>query len=217
MRLIMTKSSRRMDAIAGRSKWSATDRKCEECNGSMVKVGINEYACTKCGLKQRSEVKKKFTIRKYASTYTNYSRQIEKQWEGKNALTPTVYDKVKNIKPNKSNYIKPKLTKNKLYKCSKCNKKCKTQLSLDQHYKANHYEPNLAENKPLKCSKCNRRFKTQQSLDQHFEAKYYKSKRIDKRNIEFCDKCSNIMWISRKKDKLICRVCGQSKQISLND
>ncbi len=65
MRLIMTKSSRRMDAIAGRSKWSATDKKCKECNGNMVKVGVNTYACTKCGLKQRSGVKKKFTFRKY--------------------------------------------------------------------------------------------------------------------------------------------------------
>ena len=79
--------------------------------------------------------------------------------------------------------------------------------------KSKNIRSNLVKIKPLKCSKCNRRFKMQQSLDQHFEAKHYKSKRIDKRNIEFWDKCSNVMWISRKKDKLICRVCGQSKQI----
>ncbi len=148
--------------------------------------------------------------------------RIEKQWEGKNAFTPSVYDKTESIKTkrimhSKSKNIQPKLLKNKQYKCSKCNKRCKTQLSLDQHYKAKHYETNPVKIKPFKCSKCNNRFKTQQSLDQHFEAKHYKAKRIDKRNIEFCDKCSNIMLISRKKDKLICRVCGQSKQISLND
>ena len=63
----MTKSSRRMDAIAGRSKWSTTDKKCEECNGNTVKIGVNAYVCTKCGLKQRSKVKRK-SFRKY--TYT---------------------------------------------------------------------------------------------------------------------------------------------------
>ncbi len=206
-----------MDAIAGRSKWSVTDKKCEECNGNMVKVGVNTYVCSTCRINQRSEVKKKFTFRKYTSTSTKYSQQIEKQWEGKNAFTPTIYDKSEYIEPNKSNYIKPELTKNKLYKCSKCNKKCKTQLSLNQHYKAKHYEPNLAKTKPFKCSKCNKRCKTQPSLDQHSEAKHYKSKRIDKRNIEFCDKCSNVMWISGNKDKLLCGACGQSRQIFLKD
>ncbi len=83
--------------------------------------------------------------------------------------------------------------------------------------KSKNIKSNLVKIKPLKCSKCNRRFKKQQSLDQHFEAKHYNPKRIDKRNIVFCDKCSNIMWISSKKDKLMCSVCGQSKQVSLKE
>ncbi len=94
-----------------------------------------------------------------------------------------IYDKTKYIEPNKSNYIKPKLAKYKLYKCSKCNKKCKTQLSLDRYYKVKHYKP----------------------------------KRVDKRNLVFCDKCNNLMSITGKKDKLLCGVCGFSKPISSKD
>ena len=113
MRLNMTKSSRRMDGIAGRSKWSATDKKCKECNCNMVKVGVNMFACTRCGLKQRSEVKRKFTFRKYPYPYTKYSQQIEKQWEGKDAFTGAVYEKPKK---NKSKDTKPNLTKIKPFK-----------------------------------------------------------------------------------------------------
>ncbi len=46
----MTRSSRRMDTIAGRSKWSSTDKKCEECKGKMVKLRANVYVCIKYGL-----------------------------------------------------------------------------------------------------------------------------------------------------------------------
>ena len=51
----MTRSSRRMDKIAGRSKWTATDKKCEECRGVLVQLNANLYACTKCGLQQQSK------------------------------------------------------------------------------------------------------------------------------------------------------------------
>ncbi len=179
----MTRSSRRMDTIAGRSKWSATNKKCEECNGNMVKVGINLYVCTKCGLKQRSEVKRKLYFRKY--TTPKYLQKVEKQWEGKNALTPTVYDKAK---INKTKHI--------------------------EHNKSKNITPKLAKIKPFKCSECNKICKTQQSLDQHYEAKHYKLKRVDKRNIVFCDKCNNLLSVSSKRDKLICGVCGFSKPIS---
>jgi len=104
-----------MDRIAGRSKWSATDKKCEQCNGELVKLRANKYQCTKCGLEQYREVKRK-SSRRYS--HPKYSQQIEKQWEEKNALTPTIYDKSKYIKPNQAK-IKP-------FKCSKCNKRFKT-------------------------------------------------------------------------------------------
>ena len=116
-----------MDAIAGRSKWSGTDKKCKECNGIMVKVGVNVYACTKCGLNQHSGVKKKFTFRKYV--YPKYSQQIEKQeerkkaftpmamriekqWEGKSAFTPSFYDKTES---NKTKLIMHSKSKNCIY------------------------------------------------------------------------------------------------------
>jgi len=41
----MTKSSRRMDKIAGRPKWTSTNRKCEECGSNMVKIKRNFYIC----------------------------------------------------------------------------------------------------------------------------------------------------------------------------
>ncbi len=124
----MTKSSRRMDAIAGRSKWSTTDKKCEECNGKMVKLRANVYVCTKCGLEQYREVKGK-SSKSYS--YPKYSQRIEKQWEEKNALTHIINDKSKNhktehIKHNKSKYIKPNQAKIRSFKCSKCNKRFKT-------------------------------------------------------------------------------------------
>lgn len=50
---IMTKSSRRMDKIAGRPKWISSDRKCEECGCSMVKIKKNFYVCEVCGLEQQ--------------------------------------------------------------------------------------------------------------------------------------------------------------------
>lgn len=51
----MTRSSRRKDKFAGRSKWTATKRKCEECGGDMVQLSANNYVCTKCGLDQQAD------------------------------------------------------------------------------------------------------------------------------------------------------------------
>ncbi|NVM27617.1 MAG: hypothetical protein HWN65_02140 [Candidatus Helarchaeota archaeon] len=48
----MTKSSRRKDKIAGRPLWEATDERCEECKGEMLKTGRFSYCCTACGLTQ---------------------------------------------------------------------------------------------------------------------------------------------------------------------
>jgi len=53
---IMTKSSRRMDKIAGRTKWTSTNRKCEECGGNMVKIKKNFYVCEVCGLEKKVRV-----------------------------------------------------------------------------------------------------------------------------------------------------------------
>ena len=53
--IIMTKSSRRMDKIAGRSKWSSSKMKCKECGGSMVQLRVNEYVCVSCGLEQQAK------------------------------------------------------------------------------------------------------------------------------------------------------------------
>ncbi len=41
-----------MDAIAEKPKWTATDKKYEECNGEMVQLNANNYICTKFGLTQ---------------------------------------------------------------------------------------------------------------------------------------------------------------------
>ena len=51
----MTKSSRRMDKIAGRPKWISTNKKCMECGGSMIQLRVNEYVCASCGLEQQTK------------------------------------------------------------------------------------------------------------------------------------------------------------------
>jgi len=51
----MTKSSRRMDKIAGCSKWISSKKKCMECGGSMVKLRANEYVYVSCGLTQQAK------------------------------------------------------------------------------------------------------------------------------------------------------------------
>ena len=53
----MTKSSRRMDSIAGRHKWTATDKKCEECTGKLIKLNANTFVCSTCGLQQSGKKK----------------------------------------------------------------------------------------------------------------------------------------------------------------
>ena len=65
-KLIMTKSSRRKDKIEGRPEWVSTTKKCEECNGEMVKTGQFSYVCASCGLVQaRFKVKKRYRKKKY--------------------------------------------------------------------------------------------------------------------------------------------------------
>lgn len=51
----MTKSSRRMDKIAGRPKWISTKRKCKECGGSLIQLRANEFVCVSCGLEQQAK------------------------------------------------------------------------------------------------------------------------------------------------------------------
>ena len=51
----MTRSSRRMDRIAGRPKWTNTDRTCQECGGKMVQLRANFYVCVSCGLEQQGK------------------------------------------------------------------------------------------------------------------------------------------------------------------
>ena len=51
----MTRSSRRMDRIAGRPKWTNTTRKCMECGGDMVQLSANRYVCVSCGLEQQAK------------------------------------------------------------------------------------------------------------------------------------------------------------------
>ncbi|MBN1799902.1 MAG: hypothetical protein JW891_00250 [Candidatus Lokiarchaeota archaeon] len=42
-----------MDRIAGRPKFTATNRTCSECGGKMVQLGANFYVCMSCGLEQQ--------------------------------------------------------------------------------------------------------------------------------------------------------------------
>ena len=51
----MTKSSRRMDKIAGRPKWVSSKKKCMECGGNMVQLRTNKYVCASCGLEQQAK------------------------------------------------------------------------------------------------------------------------------------------------------------------
>ncbi len=140
----MTKSSRRMDAIAGRSKWSTTDKKCEECNGELVKLGANVYVCSKCGLKQRVDPIRKLYKR---NSLPKYSEQM-KESLNKSTLTPTIYDKAKFSKFNQTTIFP--------FKCSKCNRRFKTHYYLDQHFKKQHYKPKLVDKKNIIfCDKCN--------------------------------------------------------------
>ena len=55
LHIIMTKSSRRMDKIAGRPKWISSKKKCTECGGNMVQLRANKYVCASCGLEQQSK------------------------------------------------------------------------------------------------------------------------------------------------------------------
>ena len=55
LHLIMTKSSRRMDKIAGRPKWISTKKKCMECGGSTIQLSANKYICVSCGLEQQAK------------------------------------------------------------------------------------------------------------------------------------------------------------------
>jgi len=55
LHLSMTKSSRRMDKIAGRPKWTSTKKKCMECGGSMIQLRANKYICASCGLEQQTK------------------------------------------------------------------------------------------------------------------------------------------------------------------
>jgi len=50
--LFLTKSRRRKDKNMGRPEWVATDERCEECGGEMVKTSRYTYTCTVCGLMQ---------------------------------------------------------------------------------------------------------------------------------------------------------------------
>jgi len=54
----MTKSSRRKNKIEGHPLWTATEKRCEECNGEMVQTGRYSYSCTACGLIQERLPKK---------------------------------------------------------------------------------------------------------------------------------------------------------------
>ncbi len=51
----MTRSSRKMDRIAGRPKWTSTNKKCMECGGNMAQLRANFYVCKSCGLEQQSK------------------------------------------------------------------------------------------------------------------------------------------------------------------
>ncbi|NVM36378.1 MAG: hypothetical protein HWN81_12340 [Candidatus Lokiarchaeota archaeon] len=55
LHLVMARSSRRMDKIAGRPKWSSTKKKCSECGGNMIQLRANEYVCVSCGLEQQAK------------------------------------------------------------------------------------------------------------------------------------------------------------------
>ena len=44
-----------MDKIAGRPRWTSTNRRCEECGGNMIKIRANLYICKICGLEQQLE------------------------------------------------------------------------------------------------------------------------------------------------------------------
>lgn len=85
----MTRSSRRKDALMGKPKWTATDKKCEECNGDMVKLRGNVYVCTHCGLEQRHIAKRRFFHKaswRQKNELTNNKTLLQQK------PTPTPYD-----------------------------------------------------------------------------------------------------------------------------
>nr|MDO8118761.1 hypothetical protein [Candidatus Sigynarchaeota archaeon] len=51
----MTRSSRRANAIAGRTRWKPSNECCIECKGPLVLTRGITYICTRCGLIQDRE------------------------------------------------------------------------------------------------------------------------------------------------------------------
>jgi len=99
----------------GKTKWTVTDKKCEECNGDMVKLQANVYVCTHCGLQQRRITKRRFF-------------QKKEQTQAKNPTT--TYDS--------SEFAQPPFVR-----CPLCNKRFKSEDILKQHDRAKHNKPNV--------------------------------------------------------------------------
>ena len=111
-----------MDAIAGKPKWSATDKKCEECNGEMVQLDANNYVCTKCGLTQVHAVKLRYIANPKDSTADSSTSELPQQ-----------------INERKTSY--EELLPFSQIICSLCGKKFESEDALKQHDRMKHHEP----------------------------------------------------------------------------
>ena len=135
----MPKSSRRKDSLMGKPKWTATDKKCEEYNGDMVKLKANVYVCTHCGLEQRHITKRRFFHK--ASWRTNQDQTNPKT--------------IQSSQPSSTPYDQSKIVPFSYIHCPFCNRKFKTEISLQQHDRAKHHKPKVVDKGNIVfCEKC---------------------------------------------------------------